>query len=75
MTHFFVPFAFSSSSSSSVNNYVSFSLITANSVIIFPPNSSFANPITFLYFPFGNGLSNSYFRVSNIASISFAMPE
>ena len=37
-----------------------FGLNAANSVIIiFPPNSSFINPTTFLFIPLDNGLSNS----------------
>ena len=39
--------------------------------IIFPPNLSFINPITFLDFPLGNDLSNYQFEVSNFVSISF----
>ena len=34
-------------------------LLSANSLIIFPLNSSFINPISFLFFLLGNGLSNS----------------
>ena len=31
-----------------------------------PPYSSFINPVTFLFFILGNGLSNSKFEVSNL---------
>ena len=41
--------------------------------MIFPPTSSLINPITFLFFPLGNHLSNSKFEVSNLVSTSFAI--
>ena len=41
--------------------------------MICPPNSSFINPITFLFFPLGKGLSNAKFEVSNLVSTSSAI--
>ena len=38
--------------------------------MMFPPNSPFINSITFLFFPLGNGLSNSV--LSNLVSTSSA---
>ena len=53
---FFVPLAFLSLLPSSVRSEELFALSPTNSVIIFPPNSSFSNPVTFLFLPHGNGL-------------------
>ena len=52
-----------------------FALIATNSVMIFPPSSSFIMPVTFLFFPVGSGLLSSfeYPLVSNFVSASFAM--
>ena len=41
--------------------------------MIFPLSSSRINPITFSFFPLGNGLSNSQFEVPNVVSTSSAM--
>ena len=38
-----------------------------NSFIIWQPNSSFINPVTFIFFPLGYGLPNSKFEVSNLS--------
>ena len=38
---------------------------------MFPPNSSFINPIIFLFFPLGNGLSNSKFEVSSFSNFVY----
>ena len=73
MTHFFVPFSFLFSSPSSVKQLHVFGHNAANSAIVFPPNSSFIYPITFLFLPLDNGLSNSQFEVSALVSTSFAM--
>ena len=50
MTYFFVPFAFFSLLLLSVKKLYVFALDAANSFIILPPNSSFNNPVTFLFF-------------------------
>ena len=57
--HFFVPLAFLSSLQSSVKYEEASGLKVTNSVMIFPPNSSFIKPITFLFFAVDNGLSTS----------------
>ena len=59
MTNFFVSFAFLSSTSSSVKWLYNFGLKVAKFVIIFPPNLSFINQVTFAVFPLGNGEYNS----------------
>ena len=58
MTHYFVPFAPLSSLASSIKELKVFALSQTNFVMIFPPNSIFINPITLLFFPLGNVLSD-----------------
>ena len=59
--------------------YLSIAYILAlkgrNSVMIFPPSSSFIRPITFLFFPMGCGQFSSFYypRMSNLFSTSFEM--
>ena len=50
-------------------------LKATNSLMIFPPSSSFMIPITFLFTLMGSGLLSSfeYLLVSNLSFISFAM--
>ena len=73
MTLFFMPFAFLTLLLLSFKWLYVFALNPTNSVMICPPNSSFINQITFLFFPLGNGLSNSKFEVSNLLSTSSAI--
>ena len=56
ITHFFVPLDFFTSLLSSIKYECVFALSAQNSFIIFPPNSSLNNPITFLFLPNGRGL-------------------
>ena len=63
--HFFVYFSIR----------IHFALNATNSVMAFPPSSSFSMLITFLFFPMGSGLFSclEYPLVSNLVSISSAM--
>ena len=48
---YFVPFVFYIHHKYLLNNYMLFSLNQTNFFMIFPPNSSFINPTTCLFFP------------------------
>ena len=70
MTHFFVAFAFLCSS---LLSFISFALNQTNSFRVCLPNSSFTNPITFLFFLLDNDFFNSKFEVPNLVSKSSAI--
>ena len=65
MTHFFAPFAFYLHILHLLSSYKCLLLIQQILSWFVPPNASFNNPITFLFFPLGNGLPNPWFEVSN----------
>ena len=75
-THFFVPLQCFSSTSLSIFLYAYILALKAtNSVMVFPPSSSFSRPITFLFSPMGSGLLSpfEYQLVSNLFFTSFAI--
>ena len=62
-------FAFLSLLPSSIKQLEVFVFNPTNFVMVFAPNSSLVNPFTFLFFPFGNDLTNSRFEESSLVSI------
>ena len=64
MIHFFVPFAFLFLSLFSFKLLYLFARNPTNSFINCLPDLYFISPITFLFFPLGNGLSLSKFEMS-----------